>query len=126
MAGTTLPDADRIIVQLRRITYTTYGARFDTYGEPIRMACSVEEGPDVRYKAIRILAREWPGDLYSTLWWRGDPYEPQRIDEHPHGSRMASHFEIIARRVADHRYDTEGNMKPPEVPAGSRTWGLPF
>lgn len=143
----TLLDTDTVIVQRRRHVRNAHGGYYEKYGDPILVVCSVEghaqqagmfsisgdedKSPSVQgglqeVYPIRILAREWPGDIYSLIWWNGDPYDADGSPNYfPHSTEIAQHYEVRARRVVNTAVARgEGvDIHPPEPPMGARVWG---
>lgn len=131
-------DRDQVVVQPRQPVRGAHGNSYKDDGPPVRVACCVEgraqqagmfsisgaedktpqdQGGLTEVTAIQVIAREWPGDIHSTIWWRGDLYDADGIPVlRDVGSPDSRHFEIRARRTAR-------NVPEPDVPEGDRTWG---
>lgn len=119
----TLLDTDTVIVQNRVHVQDPHGGHYEYRGDPLLVACSVEgheqqagmfsisgaedksvsdQGGLQEVTPIRILAREWPGDIHSRVWWHGDPYDVDGSPTYfPHSSETARHWEVRARRVVN-------------------------
>lgn len=140
----TLLDTDTVIVQRRRHVQDAHGGYYEEYGDPVLVVCSVEghaqqagmfsisgnedkspasQGGLQEVQPIRILAREWPGDIYSQVWWQGDPYDADGSPNlFPHSTDIARHYEVRARRVVATGL-SDVPIHPPEPPEGARVWG---
>lgn len=131
-------DKDQVIVQPRKPVRTAHGNKYENDGEPVRVVCSVEgraqqagmfsisgaedktpqnQGGLTEVTPIQILAREWPGDIHSLIWWKGDWYDadgsPVTRDT---GTPESRHVEIRARRTAI-------NIPESHIQEGAHTWG---
>ena len=63
---------------------------------------------------LQILAREWPGDIYSRIWYKGDYYDADGAPTwRGSGSRFSRHWEVRARRVVIGEY-LDGGISEPE------------
>ncbi|KAA8829335.1 hypothetical protein [Bifidobacterium tissieri] len=136
--GRTLLDTDTVVVQNRRRVIDAYGGHYEPDGEPIEVVCNVEgraqqagqfsisgqeskkpnsQGGLTEVTPVQILAREWPGDIHSTVWIhpvnpdmsvdesRWDKYDADGAPVYRrHGSRRQWHWECRARRVVDSRF----------------------
>lgn len=143
----TVPDSlmykDKVIVQPMRLVDTVYGSGTTPDGDPAWCWCSVEIrtqknsvfsknwAQDTTPQAtgglreevlVKVLAREWHGDIHTMFWFGDACYE---VDGPPaylnHGSALSAHWEVVGRCVG-HLSD-EGVREPPQPPEGSRVWG---
>lgn len=117
----TMKDSSYVVVQKRNVQRSAYGTSLVPDGSPIKVVCSVEgraqqaglfsisgaedkkpqpQGGLIEVTPIQILAREWPGDIHSQIWFAGDLYD---ADGSPvfrkSGSAKAQGVEVHARRV---------------------------
>lgn len=134
----TLMDTDYVIVVNQTVSDTAHGVRYEPDGDPIKVICSVEgrqnqagmfansgqedvpqdQGGLTEITPIQIIAREWPGDIHSQVWYDGDMYDTIGSPvERKHGTDRSRHWEI---RAEIRRRD----VPEPTVPEGSRTWGM--
>lgn len=140
----TLLDTDMVVVQNRRHVQDPHGGHYEYVGDPVAVVCSVEgheqqagmfsisgaedksvtkQGGVQEVTPIRILARQWPGDIYSRIWFHGDPYDADGSPTlFPHSSKLARHWEVRARRVVDvsKADDVAGMIVQPDPPMPAR------
>lgn len=110
---------DRVLVQKRVRRDGAHGDDLIEVGEPVEVVCSVEDraqqagmfsisgqedktigtaGGLQEVTPIQIMALDWPGDIDSLIWWKGDKYDADGAPVHrSHG--LTPHWEIRARRV---------------------------
>lgn len=136
-ARTDLMSLDRVIVILRRPVDTPHGMRLEQFGDPILVVCGCEgrqnqagmfansgnedipqkQGGLTEITPLEIIAREWPGDIWSTVWYDGDTYDTigQPV-ERRHGTEKSRHWEVRAERK-------RRGVPKPVVPEEARVWG---
>lgn len=130
-------DTDYVVVINRRHVQDAHGGYYRDVGSPVKVICAVEgraqqagmfsisgaedktpSGQKVgglqEVTPLQILAREWPGDIHSRIWYRGDYYD---ADGYPtwrgSGSKLSQHWEIRCRRVVKGGY-VRGGIPEPE------------
>lgn len=123
MRAKTLLDTDTVIVQNRRHVQDAHGGYYVDVGDPLLVVCSVEgraqeagmfsisgaedknpvdSGGLQEVTAVQILAREWPGDIYSLIWIDGDPCDADGAPVwRKHATGLAACWMMRARRVVD-------------------------
>lgn len=132
----TLMDRDYVIVVNRTVEDTAHGVRYVPDGEPVKVACSVEgrqnqagmfansgqedipqdQGGLTEITPIQIVAREWPGDIHSQIWYDGDMYDTIGAPvERKHGTARSRHWEIRAEL-------RRRNVPEPHIPEEARAW----
>lgn len=141
----TLLDTDKVIVQKRRHVQDAHGGYYEFYDDPIPVVCSVEgraqeagmfsisgagdknptkAGGLQEVTAVQILARQWPGDIYSLIWIDGMPYDADGAPVwRKHATDLADCYILRARRVADTSM-TDAPVHPPRLPEGAHAWGM--
>ena len=108
-----------VTVVLRRPVDTAHGVRLEQVGTPYRVTCDVEGrqnqagmfaksgAQDVPLKSgglteitpIQIMAKSWPGDLYSAVWYEGDLYDTVGAPvKRSSGTDRSRHWELRAER----------------------------
>lgn len=108
-----------VTVVLRKPVDTAHGVRLVPSGKPLRVTCDVEGrqnqagmfansgAQDVPLKSgglteitpIQIIARAWPGDLYSAVWYEGDLYDTVGAPvKRSSGTDRSRHWELRAER----------------------------
>ncbi|MEE8666839.1 MAG: hypothetical protein SOI13_01615 [Bifidobacterium mongoliense] len=134
---TDLMSRDRVIVILRHPVDTPHGMRLEQFGDPILVVCGCDgrqnqagmfansgnedvqqtQGGLTEITPLEIIAREWPGDIWSTVWYDGDAYDTigQPV-ERRHGTEKSRHWEVRAERK-------RRGVPKPVVPEEARVWG---
>lgn len=108
-----------VTVVLRKPVDTAHGVRLEQVGTPLRVTCDVEGrqnqagmfansgAQDVPLKSgglteitpIQIMAKSWPGDLYSAVWYEGDLYDTVGAPvKRSSGTGRSKHWELRAER----------------------------
>ncbi|MBT1161211.1 hypothetical protein JS541_04920 [Bifidobacterium sp. SO1] len=130
-------DEDYVIVVNRRHVQDAHGGYHEQVGDPVKVICSVEgraqqagmfsisgaedktpsgqsSGGLQEVTPLQIIAREWPGDIHSRIWYQGDWYD---ADGEPtwrgHGSRLSRHWEVRCRRTVQGK-NIPGGIPEPE------------
>ena len=129
-------DTDYVIVVNRRHVQDAHGGYHEQVGDPVKVVCSVEgraqqagmfsiSGAEDKSPSgqnggglqevtpLQILAREWPGDIHSRIWYKGDWYD---ADGYPtwrgSGSVLSQQWEVRCRRVVIGGYVPGGIPEP--------------
>lgn len=108
-----------VTVVIRKPVDTAHGVRLEQVGTPLRVTCDVEGrqnqagmfansgAQDVPLKSgglteitpIQIMAKSWPGDLYSAVWYEGDLYDTVGAPiRRASGTDRSKHWELRAER----------------------------
>ncbi|WP_223852149.1 hypothetical protein [Bifidobacterium myosotis] len=142
-----LPDTlmyrDKVIVQPMRLFDTPYGSGTIPDGEPAWCWCCVETrtqknsvfsknwAQDTTPQStgglraevlVKVIAKEWHGDIHTMFWHGDDCYEVDGPPAHlRHGSDLSEHWEVTGRQIG--HVNEDGVTEPPQPPEGSRVWG---
>lgn len=130
-------DKDYVVVICRKHVQDPYGGIYQTVGDPIKVICSVEgreqqagmfsisgaedktpsgqtQGGLQEVSPLQIMAREWPGDIHSRIWYKGDYYDADGAPTwRGSGTKESQHWEIKCRRVVVGAY-VDGGIPEPE------------
>ena len=130
-------DTDYVVVIPRKHVQDAHGGQYVQTGDPVKVICCVEgraqqagmfsisgaedktpssdnPGGLEEVTPLQILAREWPGDIYSRIWYKGDYYDADGAPTwRGSGSRFSRHWEVRARRVVIGDY-LDGGISEPE------------
>jgi hypothetical protein len=131
-----------VLVQPRKPVYTPHGFDLEPDGGWVKVICSVEghaqsagmfsisgaedktpteQGGLSEVTPINIIANEWPGDIYSRIWYEGGYFD---ADGSPvpreSGTEIARGVEVHARRVV---WDPSNLIPQPELDPKERVWG---
>lgn len=97
----------RVQVQRREPVRTAHGTSFEPVGDPITVRCIVravsasESNVDglTAQTMRRIVARDWPGDIYSLVSWGGIVWQQQGDAQLFDGSIRTRHWEVLLRKA---------------------------
>lgn len=100
-------DQHRVDVTLRHPTATAYGTKLVVDDTLTGVACTFRELSSsavtseglVVNTAARIIARDWPGDEYSRVTFKGRDYDTQADPIEFTGSGTTHHWEVMLNRV---------------------------
>lgn len=134
--------ADMVYVMNREPRMSAHGVTYQPISGWMKVICSVEDraqqagmfsisgaedktpqdqGGLTEVTPIQILANEWPGDIYSYIWFAGGYYDADGAPVHRrNGTRMAQGWEVKARRVA---YDPKNLIPEPVIAEGAKVYG---
>lgn len=117
LASASLLTADKVIVTPRRPVDTPHGMKLIPDGDPVEVTCGVEgrqnqagmfansgqedtpqkQGGLTEITPIQIIAKTWPGDIWSAIWYDGDQYDTVGSPvQRRHGTEQSRHWEIRA------------------------------
>ena len=138
----TLKSTGYVLVQRRKPVYTPHGFDLEDVGGWIKVICSVEghaqsagmfsisgaedktptdQGGLSEVTPINVIAFEWPGDIYSRIWYDGGYFD---ADGSPvprkSGTPTAQGIEVHARRVV---WDPAHPIPQPRLDTKERVWG---
>ncbi|KFI66540.1 hypothetical protein [Bifidobacterium magnum] len=130
-------DSDYVVVVPRKVVQTAHGGKYVQSGDPVKVICSVEgraqqagmfsisgaedkspsgqEGGGLQeVTPLQIIARQWPGDIHSRVWYKGDWYDTDGSPVYrPSGSKLSNHYEVRCRRVVVGGMVRDGGIPEP-------------
>ncbi|MCO6558485.1 MAG: hypothetical protein J6575_03490 [Bifidobacterium sp.] len=116
-ASADLLTADKVVLIPRKPVDTPHGMKLVSAGEPVEIVCGVEgrqnqagmfansgqedtpqkQGGLTEITPIQIIAKNWPGDIWSAVWFDGDEYDTVGSPvQRRHGTEQSRHWEIRA------------------------------
>ena len=96
-----------VTVQARHPVTTAHGTAFEHVGKPVDVPCTVRavSAAETNVDGLtaltmrRIVARDWPGDIYSLVTWGGDTWQQQGDAQLFDGSPATRHWEVFLRKT---------------------------